>query len=55
MCNSRIFSLLSLGRPKKQWQNNIRLGLKELERSASDWIHLAQNKKLEFDKVARDR
>jgi hypothetical protein len=31
-----------LGRPRRSWEDNIRLGLKETGREIVDWIHLAQ-------------
>jgi len=31
------------GRPRRRWEDNIRLDLKEISWSV-DWIHLAQNR-----------
>ena len=35
----------SLGKPKRRWENNIKMGLKEVEWGGGiDWIDLAQDK-----------
>jgi hypothetical protein len=31
-----------LGRPRRRWEDNIRLGLEELGQEVVDWVHLAQ-------------
>jgi hypothetical protein len=34
-----------LGRPRRRWEDNIKLNLRELAFGGVDWIHLAQNMK----------
>jgi len=31
-------------RPRRRWENNIRMDLTKIEWEVVDWIHLAQNK-----------
>jgi hypothetical protein len=33
-----------LGRPRRRWENNIRMDLREIEWSGMDWIYLAQDR-----------
>ena len=33
-----------LGRPRRRWENNIKIDLKELECDVMDWIDLAQDR-----------
>jgi len=33
-----------LGRPKRRWENNIKLDLQEVGRGDMDWIELAQDR-----------
>jgi hypothetical protein len=33
----------SLGRPRRRWVGNIKLGLREIEWDGMDWIDLAQD------------
>jgi hypothetical protein len=32
-----------LGRPRRRWEDNIRMDLREMEWDGLDWIHLTQN------------
>jgi hypothetical protein len=32
-----------LGRPKRRWKENIKVGLKETEYEGADWINVAQD------------
>jgi hypothetical protein len=32
-----------LGRPRRRWENNIRMNLSGIERGVVDWIDLAQD------------
>ena len=32
-----------LGRPRRSWENNIKMGFQEVECGSTDWIELAQN------------
>jgi hypothetical protein len=32
-----------LGRPRRRWEDNIRMDLKKKERESVNWIHLAQD------------
>jgi hypothetical protein len=32
-----------LGRPRRRWEDNIKMGLREIGFGAVDWIHWAQN------------
>jgi hypothetical protein len=34
---------IPLGRPRCTWENIIKIDLKETQRDAVDWIHLAKN------------
>jgi hypothetical protein len=34
----------SLGRPRRKWEENIRMDLREIGREGVDWIHLAQDR-----------
>jgi hypothetical protein len=34
-----------LGRPRLMWENNIKIGLREIEQSGVDWINLAHDRK----------
>ena len=31
-----------LGRPRRRWEDNIKMGLQEVERGCGDWMELAQ-------------
>jgi hypothetical protein len=33
-----------LGRPRRRWENNIKMDLQEVEYGDMDWIELAQNR-----------
>jgi hypothetical protein len=33
-----------LGRPRRRWKDNIRMGLREIGSEGVDWIHLAQDR-----------
>jgi hypothetical protein len=33
-----------LGRPRRRWEDNIKMDLGELRFGNGDWIHLAQNR-----------
>jgi hypothetical protein len=33
-----------LGRPRRRWEDDIRMNLRELDREGIDWMHLAQNR-----------
>jgi hypothetical protein len=33
-----------LGRPRRRWLDNIKMGLKEIEWDGTDWIDLTQNR-----------
>jgi hypothetical protein len=33
-----------LGRPRRRWVDNIRMGLREIEWGGMDWIDLAQDR-----------
>jgi hypothetical protein len=33
-----------LGRPRHRWENNIRMGLREIGWEGVDWIHLIQDR-----------
>jgi len=32
------------GRPRRPWEDNIRMGLSETGREVVDWIHMAQHR-----------
>jgi hypothetical protein len=32
------------GRPRHRWENNIKMGLREIRFGGVDWIHLAQDR-----------
>jgi hypothetical protein len=32
------------GRPRRRWEDNTRMHLREIEREGADWVHLAQDK-----------
>jgi hypothetical protein len=34
----------SLGRPRDRWEDNIKMGLQEVECGGMDWIELAQDR-----------
>jgi hypothetical protein len=34
----------SLGRPRHRWEDNIKMGIQEVERGDMDWIELAQDR-----------
>ena len=34
----------SLGRPRRRWEDNIKMDLVEVECGSSDWIELAQDR-----------
>ena len=34
----------SLGRPRRRWEDNIKMGLKEVGCGGMDWIELAQDR-----------
>jgi hypothetical protein len=33
-----------LGRPRRRWEHNIRLYLREMEGGGMDWMHVAQDR-----------
>jgi hypothetical protein len=33
-----------IGRPRRMWESNIKMDLKEIGWGGVDWIHLAQNR-----------
>jgi hypothetical protein len=33
-----------LGKPRRRWEDNIRMGLREIGWKCVDWIHLAQGR-----------
>jgi hypothetical protein len=33
-----------LGRPKRRWEDNIRMDIKEIRWEGMDWIHLCQDR-----------
>ena len=33
-----------LGRPRRRWEDNIKMGLQEVGRSCGDWMELAQDR-----------
>jgi hypothetical protein len=33
-----------LGRPRRSWENNIKMDFREIVLEGVDWIHLAQNR-----------
>ena len=33
-----------LGRPRRKWEDNIKMGLQEVGRRVMDWIELAQDR-----------
>jgi len=33
-----------LGRPRRKWEDNVKLDLQEVECGGTDWIHLAQDR-----------
>jgi hypothetical protein len=33
-----------LGRPRRRWEDNIKMGLREIGSGDVDWIHLAQDR-----------
>jgi hypothetical protein len=33
-----------LGRPRRRWEDNIKMDLREIVFGSVDWIHLAQNR-----------
>ena len=33
-----------LGRPRRRWEDNIKMDLQEVERGGMDWIELAQDR-----------
>jgi hypothetical protein len=32
-----------LGRPRRRWEDNIRMDLREIRWESVDWVHLAQD------------
>jgi hypothetical protein len=34
----------SLGRPRRRWEDNIKMDLQEVERGREDWMELAQDR-----------
>jgi hypothetical protein len=32
------------GRPRRRWEDNVRMNLKEIRWKDVDWMHLAQNR-----------
>jgi hypothetical protein len=34
----------SLGRPRRRWEDNIKMDLREIGSGGTDWIHLAQDR-----------
>ena len=42
-----VFKILtgkSLGRPRRRWENNIRMNLEEIGINASNWVNSAQDR-----------
>jgi hypothetical protein len=33
-----------LGRPRRRWEDNIRIDFRKIELEAVDWLHLAQDR-----------
>jgi hypothetical protein len=33
-----------LGRPKRKWENNIKINVREIGWGGTDWIHLAEDR-----------
>ena len=33
-----------LGRPRRRWEDNIKMDLEEVERGCGDWVELAQDR-----------
>jgi hypothetical protein len=33
-----------LGRPRRSWENNIKMYLKETGRNSTNWVHLAEDR-----------
>jgi hypothetical protein len=42
-----------IGRPRRKWEDNIRLNLREVGREVMDWMHLALDRDL--DRLLRTR
>ncbi|PNF39421.1 hypothetical protein B7P43_G12686 [Cryptotermes secundus] len=40
---NRILGKKTLGRPRRMWVDNIKMGLREIGWDGMDWIHLAQD------------
>jgi hypothetical protein len=43
-----------LGRPRRRWEDNIRMDLKEIGRAGMDWIDLAQDRNQWRDLVSTE-
>jgi hypothetical protein len=43
---------ISLGRPRRRWEDNIKLGLREIGIDGSNWIRLAQDRVQWWDVVS---
>ena len=46
-CNFNFLSYfhLPLGRPRRRWEDNIKMDLEEVGRGCGDWMELAQDRK----------
>jgi hypothetical protein len=33
-----------LGRPRRKWEGNVKMDLRDIERGSMDWINLSQNR-----------
>jgi hypothetical protein len=42
--NNFGFVFLSLGRPRRRWEDNIKLDLREIGIDGANWIQLAQDR-----------
>ena len=40
----KILTGKPLARPRRRWENNIRLDLKEIGINTTDWVHSAQDR-----------
>jgi hypothetical protein len=43
-CLEKCEARRSLGRPRRRWEDNIRLNFREIGWEGVDWIHLAQDR-----------
>ena len=45
MADHRVkFTFLALGRPRRRWEDNIKMDLQEVRYGVMDWIELAQDR-----------